>query len=359
MDDFKLDHVVMYVQDLDRQTTLWHDHYGFREAAVAGSPAEGFRSVLMVQGDMRLVLTEATDEGHPAAAYVLAHGDGVADIAFGTSDVRAAYEQVVASGARAVAEPQEYGDRDDVAVTAVVSGFGDVVHTLVERRGTGLLPGFRALPATGEDDPAGDGAQLYTMDHFAICLGTGQLDWAVNFYGAAFGFDDIFAEHIVVGSQAMISQVVQSRTGQITFTMIQPDPSADPGQIDEFLKNHGGAGVQHIAFTTEDITRAVRTLSDRGVRFLSTPAAYYGRIGERLELRKHALDDLRELNILVDEDHGGQLFQLFTQSRHDRGTLFFELIERCGAETFGSSNIKALYEAVEAERLAAHSAAQN
>ncbi|MEU8263449.1 4-hydroxyphenylpyruvate dioxygenase [Micromonospora sp. NPDC048999] len=353
IDDFELDHVVMYVQDLDRQTTLWHDHYGFREVAVAGSPAQGFRSVLMVQGDMRLVLTEATDEGHPAAAYVLAHGDGVADIAFGTSDVRAAYAQVVAGGARVIAEPREHGDCGDVAATAVVSGFGDVVHTLVQRRGTGLLPGFRALPASG-DDPAGDGSRLYTMDHFAICLGTGQLDWAVDFYRSAFGFDDIFAERIVVGSQAMISQVVQSRTGRITFTMIQPDPNADPGQIDEFLKNHGGAGVQHIAFTTEDITRAVRALSDRGVRFLRTPGAYYDRIGERLQLRKHRLDDLRELNILVDEDHGGQLFQLFTQSGHDRRTLFFELIERCGAETFGSSNIKALYEAVEAERLAAH-----
>ncbi|MFJ6199261.1 4-hydroxyphenylpyruvate dioxygenase [Micromonospora sp. NPDC092111] len=354
IDDFELDHVVMYVRDLDPQIALWRDRYGFREVAAAGSPAAGFRSVLMGQGNMRLVLTEATSEQHPAASYVLTHGDGVADIAFRTSDVRAAFAQVVGHGARVFAGPEQH-DGGDVAVSAVVSGFGDVVHTLVERRdsGSGLLPGFRELPGTPTPEPADAGSRLHEMDHFAICLETGHLDWAAEFYQAAFGFSDIFEEHIVVGSQAMISKVVQSRTGQITFTMIQPDPAADPGQIDEFLKNHGGAGVQHIAFTTEDIARSVRVLSDRGVHFLTTPGAYYDRIGERLVPQKHSLDDLRELNILVDEDHGGQLFQLFTQSVHDRRTLFFELIERCGAETFGSSNIKALYEAVELERTAA------
>ncbi len=189
------------------------------------------------------------------------------------------------------------------------------------------------------------------MDHFAVCLDVGQLDRTVDYYKTAFGFLEIFEEHIVVGSQAMLSKVVQSRTGAVTFTMIQPDPTADPGQIDEFLKNHDGPGVQHIAFAAEDIARSVRTLSSRGVRFLTTPDAYYGRIGERVSLQRHGLDDLRKLNILVDEDHGGQLFQIFTQSAHDRGTIFFEIIERCGAKTFGSANIKALYEAVEAERI--------
>jgi 4-hydroxymandelate synthase len=190
------------------------------------------------------------------------------------------------------------------------------------------------------------------MDHFAVCLEIGQLDPTVEFYKAAFGFREIFEEHILVGSQAMLSKVVQSRTGAVTFTMLQPDPAADPGQIDDFLKNHDGPGIQHIAFAADDIARSVRALADQGVVFLTTPDAYYGRLTERVSPKKHAIDDLRELNILVDEDHAGQLFQIFTASAHDRRTLFYEIIERCGAKTFGSSNIKALYQAVEMERSA-------
>jgi 4-hydroxymandelate synthase len=353
IDDFELDYVEMYVRDLAAQTAFWRDRYGFDEVAVGGSSTLGFRSVVMGQGAMRLVLTEATSEHHPAASYVLAHGDGVVDIAMRTADVREAFAQVVERGARVLAEPREH-EADDVLLSATVSGFGDVVHTLVQRTssGAGLPAGFRSLPKADDSAEHGGESRLLEMDHFAVCLEIDRLDWTVDYYKTVFGFREIFEEHIVVGSQAMLSKVVQSRGGNVTFTMIQPDPAADPGQIDEFLKNHDGAGVQHIAFSSEDIARSVRTMSDRGVKFLVTPDAYYGRLEERIAVKKHALEDLRELNVLVDEDHGGQLFQIFAQSTHERRTIFFEVIERCGARTFGSSNIKALYEAVEMERLA-------
>jgi 4-hydroxymandelate synthase len=355
VDDFELDYVEMYVQDLAAQTAEWRDRYGFDVVAVGGSPQQGFRSVVLGQGDMILVLTEATADHHPAASYVLAHGDGVADIALRTADVRGAFAQAARRGCRPVAQPREYA-AGDVVVSATVSGFGDVVHTLVQRRtsGAGLPQGFRWLP--NADEPAArrrDGrVRLVEMDHFAVCLNVGELDPTVDGYKAALGFREIFEERIVIGSQAMLSRVVQSRTGTVTFTMIQPDPTADPGQIDEFLKNHDGAGIQHIAFAADDVVRSVRTLAGSGVEFLATPDAYYERLRERLSLKKHTLAGLRELNILVDEDHGGQLFQIFTRSTHPRRTIFFEVIERCGAETFGSANIKALYEAVEMERIA-------
>ncbi|MBW1598366.1 4-hydroxyphenylpyruvate dioxygenase [Streptomyces sp. JJ38] len=343
----------MYVDDLTAGKAVWCDHYGFAEVAVGGSPEQGFRSVMLSQGAMRLVLTEATDERHPAASYVLSHGDGVADITLRTSDVRRAFAQAVERGCRPVTEPRTH-EGEDVELTATVAGFGDVVHTLVQRPDSdrGLPPGFRwlpgAAPAAGRRREKG---MLLAMDHFAVCLNIGELDPTVDFYTSVFGFREIFEERIVIGSQAMLSKVVQSRDGTVTFTMIQPDPTAEAGQIDEFLKNHDGAGVQHIAFAAEDVVQAVETLSGRGVEFLTTPGAYYRSLGERVTLSKHTLEGLRELNILVDEDHGGQLFQIFTRSTHARRTLFFEVIERCGAETFGSSNIRALYEAVETERL--------
>ncbi|MGC4808468.1 4-hydroxyphenylpyruvate dioxygenase [Micromonospora sp. DT233] len=350
IDDFELDYVEIYVQDMSAQAAVWRDHYGFDEVAIGGSPQQGFRSVLLRQGAIDLVLTEATDARHPAASYVLAHGDGVADIALRTADVRKAFAQVIERGACALAEPREH-ETDDVVLSASVSGFDDVVHTLVQRRGSGrgLPPGFRPLPQAGgpaEHEHVGE-ARLAEIDHFAVCLKVGQLDPTVDYYKATFGFRETFEERIAVGAQAMLSKVVQSQTGAVTFTLIQPDPSADQGQIDEFLKEHDGAGVQHIAFGTDNVVEAVRTLSRNGVEFLTTPDAYYGRLSDRVSTGEHTLNELRELNILVDEDHGGQLFQIFTRSMHERRTIFFEVIERRGAETFGSSNIKALYEAVE------------
>lgn len=345
----------MYVRELESRTAAWRDRYGFQEVAVGGSPEQGFRSVVLAQGAMKLVVTEATAEHHPAAAYVRAHGDGVADIALRTADAARAFAQAVANGGRAVAGPQWHED-GDVAVTAKVGGFGDVIHTLVQHRradGTGLPHGYRPLPPAAPCGAHGsDGPRLLGMDHFAVCVNPGELEPTVGFYRTALGFREIYDERIVVGPQAMLSTVVQSPSGTVTFTVIQPDPTAAPGQIDAFLKEHAGAGVQHIAFAAEDAVRAVRTLTGRGVEFLTTPRAYYDILAQRMTLKKHAMDDLRRLNILMDEDHAGQLFQIFTRSTHARRTLFFEVIERCGAQAFGSSNIRALYEAVELERAA-------
>jgi 4-hydroxymandelate synthase len=160
----------------------------------------------------------------------------------------------------------------------------------------------------------------------------------------------IFSEDIVVGAQSMISRVVQSSSGAVTFTLIEPDLSREPGQIDEFLKKHDGSGVQHIAYTSDDIVRSVGSMRSGGVEFLTTPGTYYTLLAERLTARRHTVEDLRDHDILMDEDHDGQLFQIFTRSVHPRRTLFMEVIERAGARTFGSGNIKALYEAVELQR---------
>lgn len=337
--NFEIDHVEMYVGNLEAAAFGWMDKYAFVLAATDRSADH--RSVTLRQGPTRLVLTEPTSDRHPGAAYLQTHGDGVADIALRTSDVAAAFETAVRGGATAVREPVRRTEGSPV-VTATIGGFGDVVHTLVQRDETAVSPDAASRGPSDVD--------LLGIDHFAVCLTAGDLGPTVAFYERALGFRQIFEEHIVVGAQAMNSTVVQSASGAVTLTLIEPDTSAEPGQIDDFLKEHHGPGIQHIAFSSADAVRAVRALSRRGVEFLKTPEAYYNMLGARITLQTHTLEDLRTTNVLADEDHGGQLFQIFTASLHPRHTIFFEIIERQGAGTFGSANIKALYEAVELER---------
>jgi 4-hydroxymandelate synthase len=338
-----IDYVEIYVGDLAAAASSWVNGYAFSVEGTAGSAELGFRSLALRHGAITLVLTQGLAPGHPAAEYVLAHGDGVADIALRITD------------------PQP-GFADATRVPA----FGDVIHTIV-RRAAGDAHGPAALPrgfvpvapdASDEQDAhrtriaesAQAGIGLLEIDHVAVCVSAGELDSTVGYYVQTLGFQEIFAEHISIGSQAMNSKVVQSPSGKVTLTLLEPDPTAQPGQIDDFIKEHGGAGVQHLAFATRDAVRTVRALSARGVAFLASPAAYYDLLGRRMSVAGHTLAELRETNLLADQDHGGQLFQVFTRSRHPRHTIFFEIIERQGARTFGSANIKALYEAVEVER---------
>jgi 4-hydroxymandelate synthase len=236
-------------------------------------------------------------------------------------------------------------------VTATITGFGDVAHTLVQRgpgEGPGLPVGF--VPALGPGELRPNEVGLRGIDHVSVCLNAGDLEPTVERYRRTLGFEDAFREQIVVGEQVMESTVVRSEGGAVTLTLIEPDPHSAAGQVEEFLKSHHGAGVQHLAFSTGDAVRAVRALGARGVGFLTAPGSYYDLLGDRIDPCRHGSRELRATNLLVDEDEQGQLFQIFTGSTHPRGTLYFEIIERRGAVTFGSSNIRALYEAVEVER---------
>lgn len=349
---YTIDYVEMYVNDLKEASRGWQDAYGF---SVAGeSESADHRGIALRHGNVTLVLTTPVSDRHPASAYLPAHGDGVADIALRTRDVPAAFAAAVAGGGRPLRRPESHTGEGPRA-SALIGGFGDVVHTLVQRdpgEPAGLPVGF--TPVSGERPAWSGDVGLLDIDHFAVCLDAGDLEATVRLYRNALGFHEIFEERIVVGTQAMESKVVQSPNGAVTFTLIEPDTKAEPGQIDDFLKNHDGSGIQHVAFSSDDAVRSVRALRARDVRFLKTPDAYYDLLGDRIELQTHPLDLLRETHLLADEDHGGQLFQIFTASTHPKGTLFFEIIERQGAGTFGSANIKALYEAVELEKTGRH-----
>jgi 4-hydroxymandelate synthase len=343
-----IDHVEFYLGDAQQSSFHLSNTLGFRPTARTGQAAErdGHRSLLLEQGDVRLVLTSGLHADTEAAAYVARHGDGAAVIAFAADDARAEFHDAVGRGAQPVREPVEYANDTAGVVVAEVAGFADVTHRFVERHGdpADFLPGaFEDLapgPDTGED-------LLELIDHIAVCVPAGELDALVTCYEKTFGFAQIFEEYIEVGSQAMNSKVVQSPSGGVTFTILEPDTTRHPGQIDDFIARHGGAGVQHLAFLSDDIFTAVDRLRQRGTRFLTTPDSYYDALTARIGASDVSTERLRRQHVLIDRDHWGEILQIFTQSMHVRRTYFMEVIERRGARSFGSGNIKALYEAVQ------------
>ncbi|MDO0915401.1 4-hydroxyphenylpyruvate dioxygenase [Streptomyces sp. DT2A-34] len=342
----------LYVTDDRDASGFLIDSLGFVPLAVAG-PATGThdrRSTVLRSGEVTLVVTQALQPGTAVARHVEEHGDSIADLAFSCDDVQSCFDRAVLAGATALQQPTPSLRRGQDTWFAAVSGFGDVRHTLIAATDdrAGQLPPDRdwaLLPAA--TDPA---APRPVLDHVAVCLEAGTLRRTAEFYEAAFDMPFYSSEYIEVGDQAMDSIVVRNAEGGITFTLIEPDDTRLPGQINQFLNAHNGPGVQHLAFLVDDIVGSVRALGDRGVAFLRTPGAYYDLLTERVSDMADAIADLRETNVLADRDEWGYLLQIFTRSPYPRGTLFYEYIQRNGARGFGSSNIKALYEAVERER---------
>lgn len=310
---------------------------GFTVAAE--STDDELSSVLLRLGGVRLVVTS----GPGTEEFLDTHGDGIADIAFTCDDVAATYAAAVAAGAAV---------RGPAAGNPVVRGFGGVRHTLLPHRCGEQLPVGRTWTAIPVPAAAWRG-RCRALDHVAICLEAGQLQEYVGFYADVFGLAWYSSEYVQAGGTAMDSVVVRSPSGAVTFTMLEPDSARDPGQLDSFLARNSGAGVQHLAFEVDEIIPAVRELRARGVEFLSTPPAYYDRLAERLSGLCPEIADLRATHVLADRDEWGYLLQLFTRSPYERNTLFYELIQRRGARGFGSANIRALYDAVEQDRLAA------
>ncbi|MEV4643081.1 4-hydroxyphenylpyruvate dioxygenase [Actinoplanes sp. NPDC049548] len=352
MDIQTIDHLELYVHDAEEAATRFRDGWGFTVHGRGGpdTALRDCRSVLLRQHRVALLVTEPIAARHRGHEYLQRHGEGVAVVGLSVADAGAAFAEAVERGAEPLAPPVTVGPAGGEVTFASVKGFGDVEHRFASRRRPDgpFAPGVIAE----EPEPAAGPGLLRAIDHLAVCVPAGELKDTVRRYREVFALDQTFEERIIVGSQAMESKVVQSRTGGVTFTIIEPDTRLAPGQIDMFLRNHDGAGVQHVAFLTEDIRAGVRDCAERGIAFLRTPASYYDALPDRLGPLGIPVKQLQELNILADRDRTGVLLQIFTTSRHPRSTLFYELIERRGALTFGSNNIKALYEAVERQQVA-------
>jgi 4-hydroxymandelate synthase len=321
----------------DRAAVVDYFASSFGLSILAHAVSATGHSTLLSGGGVRLVVTG----GPEVAGFLERHGDGVADIAFVCDDPEAVRVRALAAGGR----PAGPG--------CAVSAFGAVRHTLLRVPADGWPDGRPWVPVTagGPGDRRAD--HIQALDHVAVCVGADQLADCVAYYRAGFGFERYSSEFIEVGSQAMDSVVVRNRAATATFTVLQPVTARAAGQIDAFLDRNCGAGVQHLAFLVDEIVPAVRAYRERGVEFLTTPGGYYDALTERIREVAPEIGELRETGVLVDRDEWGHLLQLFTRSPHERNTLFYELIQRRGARGFGSANIRALYEAVERDRLVA------
>jgi 4-hydroxymandelate synthase len=322
-----IEYIELYAGDERSVVEYFVSSFGFTRVAESGDGAS--HSSWLRQGAVQLVVTA----GRGTEGFLEAHGDGVADIAFACDDVAAACDQAVAAGASLAASRPG---------APAVSGLFGARHSLVPRRARVPFPETTLRPA----------GHIRLLDHVAVCVRSGALADSADFYARAFGFLHHSSEHVEVGRQGLDSIVVRSPSGGITFTILEQDPGREPGQLDGFLARYGGPGVQHLAFLVDDIVAAVSEYGNRGIDFLPTPRAYYDMLAERLPALRADLAKLSSTNVLADSDEWGHLLQLFTRSPCERNTVFYELVQRCGARGFGGANIKALYAAVERDGLA-------
>ena len=347
------DFVEFYVGNAKQAAQFYRKVFGYRILAYRG-PETGTRdraSYVLEQGKVRLILTTALRPDSEIATHVHKHGDGVKDIALWVDDARKAFNLAVERGAKPVYEPKSLVDEHGEVVIAGIHTYGETIHSLVERKGYKgpFMPGF--VPFKGRGDSKGVG--LKYIDHCVGNVELGAMNKWVKYYGDVLGFTQLISfddKAISTEYSALMSKVVANGNGRIKFPLNEPAKGKKKSQIDEYLEFYQGPGCQHIAVSTDDIIDTVTKLRDNGVEFLRVPSTYYDTVIERVGKIDEDLAPLRDLGILVDRDEEGYLLQVFSKPMEDRPTLFFEIIQRKGAKSFGAGNFKALFEALEREQ---------
>ena len=349
------DYIEFYVGNAKQAAHYYCSAFGYRIVAYRG-PETGTRdraSYLVQQGKVRFIFTTAMSPDSPIAQHVHRHGDGVKDLALWVDDTREAFARAVERGATPVQEPTVLKDEHGEVVMAAIATYGDTIHSLVERKNyKGLfMPGFRPTESLFAPEPVG----LEYVDHCVGNVELGKMDVWCKFYEDVMGFKNLISfddKDISTEYSSLMSKVVSSGNERIKFPINEPAEGKKKSQIDEYLDFYGGPGVQHVAIITKDIVHTVTQLRNRGVEFLQVPSSYYDTLLERVGTIDEDVAPLKELGILVDRDDEGYLLQIFTKPVEDRPTLFYEIIQRKGAKSFGKGNFKALFEAIEREQAA-------
>ncbi|MBN8558989.1 MAG: 4-hydroxyphenylpyruvate dioxygenase [Leptolyngbya sp. UWPOB_LEPTO1] len=347
------DHLEFYVGNARQAASFYETFFQFTNIAYRGleTGSRKVASYVMQQGAIRLVLSTALNSDHPIAQSVLKHGDHVAVIAVQVPNVTDAYQHVTARGAIAAIPPTLAEDETGILHYAAIHIYGDVLLKFVDRQNyRGIFaPQFQARHSALPNHDAG----LQTIDHIVGNVEQGEMEHWVNFFADTMGFQLLVGfDDAAISTEysALMSKVVQDGSGKIKLPINEPALRKGKSQIQEYLEFHQGAGVQHIAYSTHNIVETVTKLKQSGVEFLNVPRSYYEDLETRVGKINESIDRLAELGILVDRDQEGYLLQIFTQPVEDRPTLFFEIIERHGAQSFGEGNFKALFEAIEREQ---------
>lgn len=353
----RIDHVRFFVGNARQSAYFYRNAFGFDVVAYAGLETRLRQEAgyVLRQGDITFVLASPLSKDHPESQRLIVHGDGVQDIALEVDDVHTAYETAVARGAYGLKPAVALEDEQGVYECATIRAYGDTTHTFVNRdryRGV-FAPGYKPIDQSRYNPATYHPAGLKAIDHIVGNVDEGKMDEWVRFYQDVLGFSQLVHfddKDISTEYTALMSKVVQGSGGRIKFPINEPARSRRRSQIEEYLTFYGGPGVQHIALVTEDIIATVRALRANDVTFLRVPQIYYKMLPERVGPIEEDIRALEELGILVDRDEEGYLLQIFTKPVCDRPTLFFEVIERRGARSFGKGNFKALFEAIEREQ---------
>ena len=347
------DHVEIYCGNAKQSAFYYQSAFGFNLVAYSGLETGNKEqtSYVLQQEKLRIVLTSALTPESPINAHLAKHGDGVKYLALWVDDATQSWKETTSRGAISVLEPTVMKDEFGEVVVSAIQTYGDTVHKFVERKNyTGaFMPGFIAKSSTMEVKPIG----LQYIDHCVGNVELGKMNHWVKFYEEVMGFGLLLTfddKDISTEYTALMSKVVSNGNGYVKFPINEPAKGRKKSQIEEYIDFYQGAGVQHIAVATKDIIFTVGELRKRGVDFLEVPATYYDDLIDRVGEIKEDLEILKDLNILVDRDDEGYLLQIFTKPVQDRPTLFFEIIQREGAQSFGKGNFKALFEAIEREQ---------
>ena len=348
------DYVEFYVGNAKQSAHYYMTAFGFQALAYAG-PETGMKdraSYAVRQNKLTLVLTTPIRSNTEIADHIYKHGDGVKALALKVDDATSAWEETTKRGAKSFMQPQHLKDNDGEVVLSGIHTYGDTVHLFVERKNyNGLfLPGYRAW-SNPYFHPVDTGLQY--VDHCVGNVGWNQMNPWVKFYQDTMGFRNILTfddKDISTEYSALMSKVMSNGNGFVKFPINEPAEGKKKSQVEEYLEFYNGEGVQHVAMATNDIVKTITDLRSRGVEFLKVPTSYYDDLIDRVGHIDEDLAPLKELGILVDRDNEGYLLQLFTKPVEDRPTLFFEIIQRKGAKSFGKGNFKALFEAIEREQ---------
>ncbi len=348
------DYVEFYVGNAKQAAHYYKSAFGFQSLAYSG-PETGDKdkaSYAVRQNKLTFVFTTPLKSGNAIADHIYKHGDGVKFLALTVDDATDAFEQTTKRGGKAYMEPKKLSDADGEVVMSGIHTYGDTVHLFIERKNYkgAFLPGFRKWE-TPDYNPEQTG--LLYVDHCVGNVGWNQMNPWVNFYEEVMGFRNILSfddNDISTEYSALMSKVMSNGNGYVKFPINEPAEGKKKSQVEEYLEFYDGEGVQHVAVATNDIVDTVKKLKSRGVEFLKVPSSYYDDLLDRVGTIDEDLEPLKELGILVDRDDEGYLLQLFSKPVEDRPTLFFEIIQRKGAKSFGKGNFKALFEALEKEQ---------
>ncbi len=347
------DFIEFYVGNAKQSAQYYQTAFGFELVAYAG-PETGRKdraSYVLQQGKIRLILTSSLFPDSEITEHVKKHGDGVKVLALWVDDAEESFNKTVSRGAVATSEPETLEDEHGQVKVASIKTYGDTLHTFVERtnyQGV-FMPGFVPKESLMKIEPIG----LKYIDHCVGNVGWGEMNTWVKFYEDVMGFKLLLTfddKDISTEFTALMSKVVSNGNGYIKFPINEPAEGKKKSQIEEYIDSYNGAGVQHIAVATDNIIHTVGELRRRGVEFLYVPDLYYEEVLDRVGEIDEDLKPLKDLNILIDRDDEGYLLQIFTKPVQDRPTVFYEIIQRKGAKSFGKGNFKALFESIEREQ---------